>query len=57
MKDSADFLTLSEDNGLEFEVTEIRTRTAIQTVGQECNRIDRVNVQRHTTINANSPAL
>ncbi len=57
VKDSADFLTLSEDDGLEFEVTEIKTRTAIQTVGQEYNRIDRVNAQRHTTINANSLAL
>ncbi len=39
-KDSADFLTLPEDDGLECEETEIKTRTVVQTVGQEYNRID-----------------
>ncbi len=57
VKDNADFLTLSEDGCLKFVVTEIRTRIAIQTVGQENNRIDRVNAQRHVTINTNSQAL
>jgi hypothetical protein len=50
VKDSADFITLSEDDSLEFEITEIKTRTSAQTAGQEYNRIDRVNAQRHVTI-------
>jgi hypothetical protein len=35
VKDSADFVTIVDDDGLKFEITEIKTRTSAQTAGHE----------------------
>jgi hypothetical protein len=57
VKDSAGFVTIVDNYGLKFEITEIRTRTLAQTSGHEYKRVNRVNAIRHGTINANSPLL
>lgn len=56
VKASADFLTIVDD-GLELEVTEIKTRTSVQTAGREYDRVNRVNALQHGTIDAMSPFL
>ena len=57
VKASADFLTIVNDDGLELEVTEIKTRTSVQTAGREYDRVNRVNATQHGTIEATSPFL
>lgn len=57
VKDSADFITIVEEDGLEFEITEIKTRTSVRSAGQEYDRVNRVNATRHKTIDFDSPFL
>ncbi len=57
VKDSADFLTITDDDGLKFEVTEIKTRTSVQTAGNGYLRVDRTDARCHITIDATSPQL
>jgi hypothetical protein len=57
VKDRADFVTIVDDDGLKFEITEIKTRTLAQTAGHEYERVNRVHAIRHSAINANSPLL
>jgi len=57
VKDSADFITIVDDGGLKLEVTEIKTKTSVQTAGREYERVNRVNAIRHGTIDATSPIL
>lgn len=57
VKASADFLTVVEDDGLELEVTEIKTRASVQTAGHEYDRVNGVNATQHDTIDAISPLL
>ena len=54
IKASADFLTIVDDDSLELEVTEIKTRTSVQTARRECDRVNRVNATQHGTIEATS---
>jgi hypothetical protein len=57
VKDSADFITVIDDYGLKIKITEIKTRTSVQTASREYERVNRVNAIRHGTINATSPIL
>jgi hypothetical protein len=57
VKVSADFLTIVDDDGLQFEVTEIKTQATVQTAGREYDRVNRVNATQHDTIDATSPFL
>ncbi len=41
VKGSVDFITIIEEDGLEVEVTEIKTQTSIQMAGHEYDRVNR----------------
>ncbi len=43
VKDSTDFVIIVDDDGLKFEITEIKTRTSVQTADREYERANRVN--------------
>jgi hypothetical protein len=57
VKGSAGILTIAEEDGLEFEVTEIKTRTSVKTAGCEYDRVNSVNAMQHETKVAMSPLL
>ncbi len=51
------FITIIEEDGLEIEVTERKTRTSIRTTDHEYDRVNRVNATQHITIDSDSPLL
>lgn len=55
VKCSADFITITDDDGLKLEITEMKARTSVTTAGIEQERVDRINSQYDRTIEATSP--